>query len=491
MNFKLSEILESTILTEGRKEDAMKKYGASKELVDKLSASDPSGNNKYLMWMVGQVMGAGEGDQIPMADAVSVAVERFHKQVNRFNKEMADEAGLSDEAKNNPKDINVYKDINELLRITKVAEKRATDKDIKREADKVYEDENILVLAPLTVRASCKYGSGTRWCITGGQAPTYNSHFDSYSKNSVFYFITNKNMDQRSEPRLYKYALQYYHDGRKTWWDAQDSSHNAPPSWFDRMGSKAMDAINAYQKTAAGEKLKREIKKFLLQPTSRGYATYREHLSDEEKKAAISRIITNEGSTVQVLESLVKDLTEKQKNALLHNLTGLTNSTFNKVKDQLNNQQLMNVIKNNPVVLNNSDSVKYVDEVLSDDQKYGLAHSLDKSKVSNTDSKVVIRKWSMTEEERAKHNQYSQYVFLLDTNKSEKGIIEKLIKVDSLNPESYKIINGLKLRATMDRALQMYAIKTEAGILDDMAGRGGDAIDPGAFEAIMERAVKI
>jgi hypothetical protein len=491
MKFKLSEILESTVITEGRKEDAMKKYGASKELVDKLSASDPSGNNKYLMWMVGQVMGAGEGDQIPMADAVAVAVERFHKQVNRFNKEMAEESGISEKAKKNPKDINVYKDINELLRITKVAEKKATDKDIKREADKVYEDDNILVLAPLTVRASCKYGSGTKWCITGGQEPSYNSHFDSYSKDAVFYFITNKNISQREDSRDYKYALQYYHNGKRTWWDAQDSSHQTPPSWFDTLGAKAMDAINTYQKRAAGEKLQREIQKFLLQPTARNYTNYREHLTPEQKKEAISRIITNEGSTVQVLESLVKDLTEKQKNAILHNLTGLTNSTFNKVKDQLNNQQLMNVIKNNPVVLNNAESVKYVDEVLSDDQKYKLAHSLDKSKVSNTDSKVVIRKWSMTEQERAKHNQYSQYVFLLDTNKSEKGKIEKLIKVDSLNPESYKIINGLKLRATMDRSLQMYAIKTEAGLLDEFNNLGGDSIDPSAFDAIMERAVKI
>ena len=57
MKYSLSDILKSTVLTEGRKEDAMNKYGASQELVDALSAGDPSGNNKYLMWMTKQATG--------------------------------------------------------------------------------------------------------------------------------------------------------------------------------------------------------------------------------------------------------------------------------------------------------------------------------------------------------------------------------------------------------------------------------------------------
>ena len=52
MEFNLNQILESTILLEGRKEDVIKKYGEEhKPLIDRLSDSDPSGNNKYLAWM--------------------------------------------------------------------------------------------------------------------------------------------------------------------------------------------------------------------------------------------------------------------------------------------------------------------------------------------------------------------------------------------------------------------------------------------------------
>jgi hypothetical protein len=493
MKFKLSDILESTVLTEGRKEDAMKKYGASKDLVDMLSAGDPSGNNKYLMWMVGQVMGQGGGDNIPLADAIVDAIERYHKQVNRLNTEMATEAGVGDRATKNPKDINSFSDVNELIKVVKVAEAKTTDKEIKKEADKIYEDENIMVYAPLTVRASCKYGSGTRWCITSkGGGGGYNSHFDSYSRDAVFYVITDKTTNQDRDSRQYKYSLQYYHNGKKTWWDAQDSSHNTPPSFMETpSGIKAMEAINAYHRSAVGEKLQREIRKYMLQPTSRGYSNYQDHLTPEQKTEAIAKIIREEGATVQVFESLIKDLSEKQKNSLLHNLTGLTNSSFNKVKDQLNNIQLINVIKNNPVVLNNSESIKYVDGKLTEDEKYNLAHSMDKSKVSNTDSKVILRRWSMTPEQRAQHNQFSQYVFLVDSNRGNVIDDNGIIKVDSLNPESYKIINGLKLKATMDRSLSMYAIKTEAELLDQYTGKKGSEISSDAVQGIMSKAKKI
>lgn len=489
MKFKLSNILKSTVLTEGRKEDAMAKYNASEELVDKLSEGDPSGNNKYLMWMVSQAMGVGEGNQIPLADAIIDAVDRYHTNVNRLTKEMAEEAGVSDKVQGNPKDINTFKDINELIKLVKVAEQKTTDKQIKKEADKIYDDNNIMVYAPLTVRASCKYGSGTKWCITSkGSGDGYNTHFDSYSKNAVFYFITDKTTTQNESPRDYKYALQYDHKGGKTWWDAQDSSHSDPPRFMGtESGKKAMTAINAYHKTAVGDKLAREIQKFMLQPSARQYTTYGEHLTSEQKTEVIKKILREEGATVQVLEALIKDLSESQKNTLLHSLTGLNTSSFTKVRDQLDNIQLSNVIVNNPVVLNNSDAIGYVDSTLNDQEKFTLSQKLDKSKVSNTDSKVLLKKWSMTPEERAKHGQNSTYVFLIDRNLGD-NIIERLIKVDSLDPESYKTINGLKLRATMDKTLSMYALKTEQDLLDEYVNKGGSDIPPEAVKKILSKA---
>ncbi len=479
MEFKLSKILESTVLSEGRKEDAMKKYGASKELVDQLSSNDPSGNNKYLDWMTKQVT-SNSGDQEMIADNVIAVVKRFHKQAGRLTTDMANEANVNSKAKKNPKDINTYNDTNELLTIVRVAEKKATDKQIKKEAEKIYEDNDVLVIVPITTRASCKYGSGSKWCITSPG----NTHFESYSKNAVFYFITDKTTTQRENPTHYKYALQYSHNGEKTWWDAEDRSHrNTPTFMTSNSGKKAMKVIDAYQVTAAGEKLKREIQRFIMNPTSRKYSDYGSHLTPEQKTEVIEKIIMDEGATVTVLDALIDDLTDKQKNFILLNLTGLNTSTFNRVKDKLNDTQLLNVIKNNPVVLNNSESINYIDSKLNDEQKFNLARSLDKSNVSNTDSKVIIKKWSMTPEERSKHGQQSTYVFLMINDE-----IDKIIKVDSLDPESYKIINGLKLKTAMDNSLSMYAVRTEGGLLDEYVGKGGSAVPK---EKILAKASKI
>jgi hypothetical protein len=36
----------------------------------------------------------------------------------------------------------------------------------KDEYEKLFEDKTILALKPLTHKASCKYGSDTKWCVT-------------------------------------------------------------------------------------------------------------------------------------------------------------------------------------------------------------------------------------------------------------------------------------------------------------------------------------
>ena len=80
MKFNLSQLLESNLILEGRKEDAIRKYGEEHiELINLLSDADPSGNNKYLNWMVGASLGELEdNNNIPTADTVAKKVKDFH-----------------------------------------------------------------------------------------------------------------------------------------------------------------------------------------------------------------------------------------------------------------------------------------------------------------------------------------------------------------------------------------------------------------------------
>ena len=136
---------------------------------------------------------------------------------------------------------------------------------------------------------------------------------------------------------------------------------------------------------------------------------------------------------------------------------------YKKMADNLNQTQKMALLTNNPTILNNYDVAKNINEELTDDQKYSLVQSLDGKKINNTDSKVLLKKWSMTPEERRMHNQKSFYVFLSTPDVP----VSSLVKVDPLNPESYRTINVMKLEKQVKPDTEMYGIKTEANLLDE------------------------
>ena len=161
-------------------------------------------------------------------------------------------------------------------------------------------------------------------------------------------------------------------------------------------------------------------------------------------------------------------------------------SDYKKMADNLNQTQKMAVFINNPTILNNYDVTKVVNEELTDDQKYSLVQSLDTKKINNTDSKVLLKRWSMTAEEREKHNQKSFYVFL----STPETPVSSLVKVDPLNPESYRTINVMKLEKQVKPNTNMYGIKTEANFLDEYIG-STDSIPENIIEMLKTKSTKI
>ena len=72
-------------------------------------------------------------------------------------------------------------------------------KQAKAGTQKVYEDENVLILHIKNEKASCYYGKGTKWCISATK--TQNA-WDEYSLENIFIFVLYKGADD-------KYALQF------------------------------------------------------------------------------------------------------------------------------------------------------------------------------------------------------------------------------------------------------------------------------------------
>lgn len=475
MEFNLSQILESTILLEGRKEDAIKKYGEEhKELIEMLSSVDPSGNNKYLDWMVKTALGQNQDENIPSADIIARTIEDFHRLLPRIKN----------------KDINSYKTLNSLKEVVDVALAAEEEKKVAKQAKKVYEDDTAVIYAPFTVQASCKYGAGSKWCIAGNSnADGFNNYFDDYSRHSNFYFFINKKMNATSNPRDYKYALQWRFDGSgrdMTWWDAQDNSHTSPPSWVTPEMIKAAENFNPLHKKI---KLSAQAKAFIENPTYRDYKKFSDVITPEEKTSVIDKIIRGGDLNSNAFSVLSADLTDKQKmDFITKYVKGTVNvSDYKNMKDNLNTDQKLTLVQFNSAILNNYDVMKEMNDEFTDEQKYGLSKTIDSKKINNTDSKVLFRKWSMSPEEREKHGQTSFYVFLSNPD----DYVENLVKVDPLDPESYRTINMMKLRKQVQANTSMYGIKTDAGLLDEYVGKSSSAMDNYVIDSIKERATKI
>jgi hypothetical protein len=153
------------------------------------------------------------------------------------------------------KDINQYKTFSELNTDIQKYENR-----IRREvqtiegADLVYEDDRFTVVAPLTTKASCYYGSGTKWC-TASSAD--NTHFNNYmNEGKLFYFI---DKTKPTSDRFYKVALLKKFEGDESYFDAPDQKFTN--GWIlgtdelekikkvinDYMNSKYADKIELYK----------------------------------------------------------------------------------------------------------------------------------------------------------------------------------------------------------------------------------------------------
>ena len=472
MKLKISQILESTILLEGRKEDTIKKYGEQySELIQYLSENDPSGNNKYLDWMTKIGIELSEGKPWHVgADPVIKLIQDFHRLLPMIKN----------------KDINSYKTFDDLNSVVEEALAKEEEKKVAKQAKKIYEDDTVVVYAPFTVQASCKYGAGSKWCIA---ATRDNNYFDNYSKHSNFYFFINKKMDARSNPVDYKYVLQWRFDGEgrgHTWWDAIDNSHQNPPSWVTPEMMKAVEDFNPTHKKI---KLGAQVNAFISDPTYKSYTKFSDMMTPEQKTAVIDKIIKKGDLNSEAFTVLSADLTDKQKMDFITNyVKGNVNvGDYKNMKGNLNTEQKILLIINNPNILNNLDVMKEFDENLSDSQKYDISKRIDGKQINNTDSKVLFRKWGMSEEERKKHQQTSFYVYL----SNEQDFVVELVKVDPLNPDSYKKINMMKLKKQVQPNTKMFGIKTEFELLDEFVGKSSDSMPENVIDNIKRKSNEI
>ena len=200
-SYELSSL--SDLLFEGRKEDARAKYeDVDDDVFNYYADNDPSGNQKYLDWILNNVVGVYRGG---LRQELMEMVKFFHQQQNMFIE----------------KDINRHNLVTLDREIDDVKEKllqKEKKKQAKKQSIRLYEDDRWLVISPKSWEASCYYGAGTKWCITMKDNSTY---WNRYSRNASFFFIIDKTKPQ--DDPLYKVAYRRIgRKGRYELWNAPD-----------------------------------------------------------------------------------------------------------------------------------------------------------------------------------------------------------------------------------------------------------------------------
>src|SRR5690554_5291980 len=170
----------------------------SEEDFNKIINSDPTTNleknqmGKYSKWLLNLF----KRKQLRLEDLYKVEeyLQTFDKYKNKIE----------------IKDINKFKTLPQLYDVVKdyINSDEATSKKdevrrIKKDAEKVYEDNEWLVVVPKTEEAACFYGKNTQWCT----AADNNNYFDYYNRDGKIYIninkITNKKFQFHFESRQF------------------------------------------------------------------------------------------------------------------------------------------------------------------------------------------------------------------------------------------------------------------------------------------------
>lgn len=138
------------------------------------------------------------------------------------------------------KDIMTYKTNRDLMAVIHQAEKKLGDENNQVKIKKVYSDDKLEIIIPLTTAASCKYGANTKWCISGREDNMFKTYTEE--QGMIFAFIIFKQGVMKYE-RYSKIAVQYNtsSDYVESFWDKVDNQFG-PDKFFEIMDNVYSDA---------------------------------------------------------------------------------------------------------------------------------------------------------------------------------------------------------------------------------------------------------
>lgn len=215
MNIILENIRK--VLLEGRIEDVKKKFpNVSPKIIDYFVENDPSGNQKYLEWLVKAMTHEPTIQSVEDTlddsmlfklpqEFLMMLVKKFHElSPYMVYAEDGKRVGTTDLYQYKFIDSDMIHYLNNDLTLAKERKKgKEKQKDAKKNSDKIYEDGSWLVIRPKTWQASCVYGAGTKWCTTNKES---SRHFEREIDRNFLIYVIDKTKSFDND--LYKVAWQ-------------------------------------------------------------------------------------------------------------------------------------------------------------------------------------------------------------------------------------------------------------------------------------------
>jgi hypothetical protein len=207
------------IIIEGKKEDVLKrlkqKFEYDGPFMERMLSVDPTGYKyvdyiaKQLEKIISRLQGEKGGlnvlQQEAIEDSLSPLITWFNDNQDKITEDdvwraetqFRESTGMVvdniDKIVKSPKDINLYENPKFLEFVMEVVNSRKTNKEIEREAksqaERLYEDDEVLVIRPKSFAASCYYGANTKWCTASKDNSGY---FAKYNKDGKLYYFINK-----------------------------------------------------------------------------------------------------------------------------------------------------------------------------------------------------------------------------------------------------------------------------------------------------------
>jgi hypothetical protein len=140
-------------------------------------------NQKYLDWVVN--VWCNGGIDIGYDDLINY-VALFDENRDKFKN----------------KDLYQYKNWDVFENEVKEIEGEKHKKWLESNVKNIFEDEDYLVIQPITYESSCKYGGGTKWCTASKKTDT---HFNQYTDRNHLVYVIDKHKKQKHP--LYKTAI--------------------------------------------------------------------------------------------------------------------------------------------------------------------------------------------------------------------------------------------------------------------------------------------